>query len=34
VWCVCVQYKRYNLIWGHHCGGAVRTAVGKVLVFY
>ncbi len=31
--CVCVPYERYNLIWGHHCGLAVRTAVETVLFF-
>ncbi len=27
------QYKRYNLIRGHHCGLVVRTAVGTALVY-
>jgi hypothetical protein len=31
---VCVQYKRYNLIRGHHCERAVRKAVVTVLVNY
>jgi hypothetical protein len=32
--CVFVQYKRYNLIRGLHCGRALRKVVGTVLINY